>query len=118
VIPANSKHQDVAAAFLNFFLSQQQTDFMYQQGWGLPGAQITQSLTKAGSPTAAIVTALAKAEGPGGGGTTPFIDWANPQYSTQLSGELQSLAAGRQTPAAFTNKIQGEWSQFNDKRQS
>ncbi len=41
VIPANSKHKDVAAAFLNYFLSQEQTDYMYQQGWGLPGAQIS-----------------------------------------------------------------------------
>lgn len=118
VIPVNSKHHDVAAAFLNFFLGQQQTDFMYQQGWGLPGGQITQSLTKAGSPTAAIVSALAKAEGPGGGGTTPFIDWANPQYSTQLSGNLQSLAVGKQSAAAFTNTIQGEWAQFNNTRKS
>jgi raffinose/stachyose/melibiose transport system substrate-binding protein len=118
VIPANSKHQDVAAAFLNFFQSQQQTDFMFQQGWGLPGAQISQSLTTAGTPTAAIVAALAKAEGPGGGGTTPFIDWANPQYSTELSGELQSLAAGHQSAAAFTDKIQGEWTQFHNERKS
>jgi raffinose/stachyose/melibiose transport system substrate-binding protein len=118
VIPANSKHKDIAAAFLNYFLSQEQTDYMYQQGWGLPGAQISTSLTKAGSPTAAIVTALATAEGTGGAGTTPFIDWANPQYSTQLSGDLQSLAAGKESPAAFTNKIQGEWTQFNTTRKS
>ena len=118
VIPANSKNHDVAAAFLNFFLSQEQTDFMYQQGWGLPGAKITQSLTTAGSPTALIVSTLAKAEGPGGGGTTPFIDWANPQYSTQLAGELQRLAGGKQSAADFTNKIQGQWTQFNNQRKS
>jgi raffinose/stachyose/melibiose transport system substrate-binding protein len=118
VIPANSKHKDIAAAFLNFFLSQQQTDAMYQAGWGLPGAQISTSLTKPGSPTADIVAALAKAEGTGGGGTTPFIDWANPNLSTQLSGDLQSLAAGKQSAAAFTDKIQGEWTQFNTTRKS
>jgi raffinose/stachyose/melibiose transport system substrate-binding protein len=118
VIPANAKNKDVAAEFLNFFLSQEQTDFMFQQGWGLPGGQITASLAKAGTPTANIVASLAKAEGSGGGGTTPFIDWANPQYSTQLSGELQSLAAGRQSAAAFTNKIQGQWTQFHNKRKS
>jgi raffinose/stachyose/melibiose transport system substrate-binding protein len=118
VIPANAKHKDVAAAFLNFFLSQEQTDFMFQQGWGLPGGQITQSLAKTGTPTADIVAALAKSEGSGGGGTTPFIDWANPQFSTQLAPELQSLAAGRQSPTDFTNKIQGQWTQFNNKRKS
>ena len=118
VIPANAKNKDVAAAFLNFFLSQEQTDFMFQQGWGLPGGQITQSLAKAGTPTADIVAALAKAEGQGGGGTTPFIDWANPQFSTGLAPELQSLAASRQSASDFTSKIQGQWTQFNNKRKS
>jgi raffinose/stachyose/melibiose transport system substrate-binding protein len=117
-IPAKSKHQDVAAAFLNYFLSQEASDFMFQQGWGLPGAQITPSLTTAGTPTAAIVDALSKAEGSGGGGTTPFIDWANPQYSTQLSGELQKLAAGKQSASGFTATIQGEWAQFQTTRKS
>jgi raffinose/stachyose/melibiose transport system substrate-binding protein len=117
-IPAKSKHQDVAAAFLNYFLSQQASDYMFQQGWGLPGAQITPSLTTAGTPTAAIVAALSTAEGSGGGGTTPFIDWANPQYSTQLSSELQKLAAGKQSASAFTSTIQGEWAQFQTTRKS
>jgi raffinose/stachyose/melibiose transport system substrate-binding protein len=117
-IPSNSKHHDVAAAFLNYFLSQGATDFMFKKGWGLPGAQITQSLTTTGTPTAAIVSALSKAEGSAGGGTTPFLDWADPQYSTQLAGELQSLAAGKQSASAFTAKIQGEWTQFHGKRKS
>jgi raffinose/stachyose/melibiose transport system substrate-binding protein len=118
VIPAGSKHKDVAAEFLNFFLSQEQTDFLFKNGWGLPGAQITPSLTTAGTPTAAIVAALSKAEGQGGGGTIPFLDWANPQYSTQLAGELQKLAAGKQSPAAFTKTIQDEWVAFHDKRKA
>jgi raffinose/stachyose/melibiose transport system substrate-binding protein len=118
VIPANSKQHDVAAAFLNYFLSQEATDFIYQNGWGLPGGQISPSLTTAGTPTADIIEALSKAEGQGGGGTTPFLDWANPQYSTQLSGELQSLAAGKQSPAQFTGKIQTEWTQFQSQRKS
>jgi raffinose/stachyose/melibiose transport system substrate-binding protein len=116
VIPAGSKHKDVAAEFLNFFLSQEQTDYLYTKGWGLPGAKITPSLATAGTPIADIVAALAKAEGPGGGGTIPFLDWANPQYSTQLAGELQKLAAGQQSADAFTKTIQNEWIAFHDKR--
>jgi len=118
VIPAGSKHKDVAAKFLDFFLSQEQTDYLFKNGWGLPGAQITPSLASAGTPTADIVNALSKAEGQGGGGTIPFLDWANPQYSTQLAGELQKLAAGKQTAAAFTKTIQDEWVTFHDKRKA
>lgn len=118
VISSKTKHADVAAAFLNFFVSSDTADYMFKNGWGLPGARVSSSLATPNSPTAAIIDSLAKAEGTGGGGTTPFLDWANPQYTAQLPTELQKLAAGQQSPSAFASTIQSEWKQFNGKRKS
>jgi raffinose/stachyose/melibiose transport system substrate-binding protein len=118
VISAKSKHPDVAAAFLDYFTGPQASTYLFQHGWGLPGAGVPASLATAGSPTAAIIESLAKVEGPSGAGTTPFLDWSNPQFTTQLPTELQKLAAGHQSPSSFVTGVQSIWKQFNDKRKS
>ena len=118
VISAKTKHPGVAAAFLDYFTSQEASTYLFQNGWGLPGAQLPASLAADGSITAQIIKSLAAAEGPGGGGTTPFLDWANPQFTSTLPSELQKVAAGQQSPDAFVNGIQQTWQHFHDQRTS
>lgn len=118
VISAKSAHPDVAAAFLDYFTGEEASRYLFENGWGLPGAQVPSSLAAEGSITAQIIESLAAVEGPGGGGTTPFLDWANPEFTSTLPSELQKLAAGQQSPEDFVNGIQETWQQFHDKRTS
>jgi raffinose/stachyose/melibiose transport system substrate-binding protein len=118
VISSKTKHPDVAAAFLDYFTGTEASAYLFQNGWGLPGAQVPISLAVPGSITAQIIESLAAVEGPNGGGTTPFLDWANPEFTSALPTELQKLAAGQQTPEDFVNGIQHTWSQFHDKRKA
>ncbi|CAN5537119.1 extracellular solute-binding protein [soil metagenome] len=41
VISSKSPHQDVAAGFLDFFLSEESSDFLYSGGWGVPGGLVS-----------------------------------------------------------------------------
>lgn len=118
VISAKTKHPAVAAAFLDYFTGEEASAYLFKNGWGLPGAQVPATLATDGSITAQIIGSLAAAESPSGGGTTPFLDWANPEFTSTLPSELQKLAAGQQSPQDFVNGVQKTWQQFHDKRTS
>ena len=118
VISAKSKHQAVDAAFLNYFVSAENTDYLFTHGWGAPGALVSPG-TKATGPTSQTVlddiTKINSATGPG---TTPFLDWASPSFGTELPSALQSMASGKTTPAAYASSIQSGWITFQKQRKS
>jgi raffinose/stachyose/melibiose transport system substrate-binding protein len=118
VISAKSKNQAVAAAFLNYFVSAKNTDYLFQNGWGAPGALVSTG-TKATGPTSqAVLDAITKINSTTGPGTTPFLDWASPTFGTELPSALQSMASGNTTPESFTSSIQSGWTTFHQQRKS
>jgi raffinose/stachyose/melibiose transport system substrate-binding protein len=116
VISAKSKHQDVAAAFLDFFISEEITDYLYMEGWGIPGATLSSTDLATGPTSASILKMLDEIRS--GPGTTPFLDWAAPSFGTDLPTNLQALGTGEITPEEYTKKIQAEWSEFQQQRKS
>ena len=64
-ISAKSEHPDVAAAFLDFFTSEETSDFLYQGGWGMPGAQVSDDVAGGTDITSQVLALLAPAEAEG-----------------------------------------------------
>lgn len=115
-ISSKSAHPDVAAAFLDFFTSQEVSDELFAGGWGLPGASVSPEMAEGSSLTSQVLTMLTPIEADGGAGTTPFLDWAAPTLTEQLPAALQQMAAGSITPAEFTAQIQSITAAFADER--
>lgn len=118
VISAKSKHQAVDAAFLNYFVSATNTDFLFTHGWGVPGALVSSGTQATGPTSQTVLEDITKINSASGPGTTPFLDWASPTFGTQLPAALQSMASGKTTPSAFTDSIQAGWVQFQGQRKS
>jgi raffinose/stachyose/melibiose transport system substrate-binding protein len=117
-ISAKSEHPDVAAAFLDFFTSEETSDFLYQGGWGMPGAQVSDDVAGGTDITSQVLALLAPAEAEGGPGTTPFIDWATPTLTNDLPASLQQLASGGTDATAYLDSIQQKWTAFHDERKA
>ena len=47
---------------------------------------------------------------------TPYLDWATPTMGDTLFGGLQSLMAGKLSPADFTKRVQSDWRSFQQAR--
>ena len=118
VISARSTHADVAAAFLNYFVSAENSDYLFQNGWGLPGAAVSPSVANGPSLPNQVLAMVTAEEAPGGPGTTPFLDWATPTLTNELPPDLQSLAAGHTSPADFASQIEGDWTAFQQQRKA
>ncbi len=118
VISSKSKHPAVAAAFINYFLSVQNSDYLFDNGWGIPGASVSPSTAASPSLTSQILALLTPEEAPGGAGTTPFLDWSTPTFTDMLPTYLQNLAAGHTSAAGFTSLVQSQWSTFQQQRSS
>ncbi|QWF21405.1 extracellular solute-binding protein [Nocardioides sp. LMS-CY] len=115
-ISSKTEHPDVAAAFLDYFTSEEVSDQLYTGGWGIPGALTSDSVANGTDLTSQVLSILMPIESDGGAGTTPFLDWAAPTLTEQLPAALQQLAAGKLSPAEFTAQIEGITSDFADER--
>jgi raffinose/stachyose/melibiose transport system substrate-binding protein len=115
-ISAKTEHPDVAAAFLDYFTSQEVSDQLYSGGWGMPGAPVSDSLAQGTDLTSKVLAMLQPAEAEGGPGTTPFLDWSAPTLGEQLPAALQKMTAGATSPADFTAGIQEITSKFATER--
>ncbi|WP_344050680.1 ABC transporter substrate-binding protein [Microbacterium lacus] len=116
VISSKTQHPDVAAAFLDFFLSAETSDFLYTNGWGVPGGLVSSSDLASGPTSASVLDLIDHTQA--GPGTFPFLDWAAPQFTTLLPTELQKMAAGQSTPEQYTNLVQSDWESFQQTRKS
>jgi raffinose/stachyose/melibiose transport system substrate-binding protein len=118
VISAKSKHQAVDAAFLNYFVSATNTDYLFTHGWGVPGALVSSGTTATGPTSQTVLADITKINSATGPGTTPFLDWASPTFGTALPAALQSMASGKTTPQSYTGTIQSSWIDFQKQRKS
>jgi raffinose/stachyose/melibiose transport system substrate-binding protein len=115
-ISAKSQHPDVAAAFLDYFTSQDVSDQLYSGGWGMPGAAVSDDVANGDDLTSQVLAMLQPVEAEGGAGTTPFLDWSEPTLGEQLPANLQKMAAGDMSPADFTAAIDAITTKFTDER--
>jgi len=118
VISSKSKHLAVDAAFLNFFNSTAESNYLVQHGWGPPGATVNPSVARTLPVTAEVLAILRRVEAPGGAGTTPYINWASPAVNNDIYSGLESVLANQMTPAQYLAQIQNDWVQFKAQRRS
>ncbi len=114
-ISAKTKHPDQAAEFLDYFTSKSASKTLFQNDWGLPGGTVSSTLAPSGSTTATIIDKAAEVEGPDGGGTIPFLNWATPKLTASLPAALQELVGGKLTPQQYVDQIQSDWEAFHHK---
>jgi raffinose/stachyose/melibiose transport system substrate-binding protein len=107
-ISAKSKHQDAAAAFIDFITSPQAADVVASKG-DLPAAPLADpSAVDSGSSLGAIIKGFEDKSS--AGLLTPYLDWATSTMGDTMFGDLQKLTAGKMTPAEFTADVQKDWS--------
>jgi len=116
VVSSKSKHLAVDAAFLNFFNSTEESNYLVQHGWGPPGATVQPSVAKTLPVTATVLNILKNVEAPKGVGTTPYINWAGPTIGNDIPADLESLIAEKISPQQYVDAIQSDWTQFKSQR--
>ncbi|GAA2158969.1 ABC transporter substrate-binding protein [Pedococcus bigeumensis] len=109
VISAKCKHPDVAAAFLDYLMSQETAQSAADLG--LVPALAKDVKVPAGSLSLAGESAGAAALD-GDDGYVPYFDWSSPTMLDTISGNLQRVYAGKMTPADFTKAVDADRDAF------
>jgi raffinose/stachyose/melibiose transport system substrate-binding protein len=118
-IPAGSKHQALAAEYINFITSAQAATTWISTG-NVPDTLPTNlhaAITAAhlsGPSTDALLgwqQILTK------GTAVPYIDWATPTFLSTIMATVGELAANKITPKAFTAALQADYGTFASSRQ-
>ena len=117
-ISSKTQHADVAAAFLDYFVSQENSDFLFSNGWGLPGGTVSATTARGTSLTNQVLSILTPVQATGGAGSTPFLDWATPSLTSELPAALQKMASGADSPVSFVQTVQGNWTTFHQQRKA
>jgi raffinose/stachyose/melibiose transport system substrate-binding protein len=112
-IGSQSEHPEVAAALLDFLTNPHAADVFASNG-DLPAAAPHASTLKAGSSLKSIVAAWGAKSA--ASALTPYLDWATPSMGDTLFGGLQSLTAGKLSPADFTRAVQADWAKTYARR--
>jgi raffinose/stachyose/melibiose transport system substrate-binding protein len=107
-ITSKSKHPDVAAAYIDFITNAHAQEVLTRTN-NLPAmtvgtAQPTSSLSK---DVASAWKSLNEADG-----LVPYLDYSTPDFSDQVTGAIQEMLALKDTPKAFTSKVQSDYAQF------
>lgn len=102
-IPANAKNKDVAAAFLDYIVSEQAGEAALAGGF-IP---IQPTETDSGSVTGVIVDSYASVIE--GSGVAPFVNWTTPSMLDPLTSGVQGLISGNLAPRAFLESLQADW---------
>ena len=115
VISSKSKQVDAAVLFLDFFNSEAQSNFLRDNGFGLPGTSLLPS--SGGNPLDNAVAAILKeAESPGGVGVTPYINWASPEVDAAIYSGLEKVLGGQESVEDYLGQVQGDWVTARDDR--
>lgn len=106
-ISAKSKHPNEAAAFLNFFVSAEAAQPIYDSGV-LPN-DTSKLKVDSGTVAADIITAFKRAASSPEGGLTPAVQGATSSMNNTFIQQTQELLAGQTTSDAFFTAIQADW---------
>ncbi|GGD68423.1 ABC transporter substrate-binding protein [Microbacterium murale] len=107
VISAKCEHPDVAAAFLDFLMSEEASQTAVDLGLVpmLNDVETPDSLSQSGE--AAATSTLDSDDG-----YVPYFDWASPTMLDILSQNTQLLMAGKTTPEDFTKAVDDDRNAF------
>lgn len=118
-IPAKSKHQALAAEYIDFITSAKSATTLVSTGSvpaTLPGnlnATISASHLSGPSKDAMLGWQQILAKGT----PVPYIDWATPTFLTTIQAQVAELGSGKITPPAFTAALQADYGPFVKSRQ-
>jgi raffinose/stachyose/melibiose transport system substrate-binding protein len=118
-IPTGSKHQALAAEYINFLTSAQSATTWISTGNvpdTLPAnlhAAITATHLSGPSADALLGWQRILAKGT----AVPYIDWATPTFLNTIMSTVSELAANKITPSAFTAALQADYGPFSSSRQ-
>jgi raffinose/stachyose/melibiose transport system substrate-binding protein len=107
VISAKCEHPDVAAAFLDFVMSQDSSQTAADLGLVPALHEVTAPDTLSQRGEAAATATLDADDG-----YVPYFDWASPTMLDVLSQNTQLLLAGKTTPADFTTAVDADRDAF------
>lgn len=113
-IPASSRHQALAAKYLNFITSPQAARVWISTG-SVPATMPASLQASISSAHLAGVTRDALTDWTGilaKGNPVPYIDWATPTFYTTIQAALPELAASKISPAQFAQKLQADYGTF------
>lgn len=102
-ISAKSQNKDVAAAFLNYMVSEQASQGVYDGGFIPIQPFEGDSDDVRGTIAASYENVVA------GEGITPFANWASSSMIDPLTAGIQGVISGNVTPRAFLESLQADW---------
>ena len=102
-ISAKSKNADVAAAFLDYIISEDAAKGVYDGGF-IP---IQPTEVDADEVKGEFVGAYEAVVD--GSGITPFANWATSSMIDPLTAGIQGVISGNMTPEAFIESLQADW---------
>jgi raffinose/stachyose/melibiose transport system substrate-binding protein len=117
-IPASSRHQALAAEYLNFITSPQAARIWISTG----SVPATMPASLGASITSAHLAGVTRdaltdwADILGQGNPVPYLDWATPTFYTTIQAALPELAADKISPAQFARKLQADYGTFAKSR--
>jgi len=108
-VTAKSKHTDVAAAYIDFITNAHAADVMTQTG-NLPATTPESAKPPAGTALADIFAAWKTVSD--ADGEVPYLDYSTPSFYDTLTANLRKLLGGKQSPKAFLDTLQHDYSDF------
>lgn len=102
-ISSKSENKDVAAAFLNYIISEDAAQGVYDGGF-IP---IQPTETDPDQVKGEFVGAYEAVVD--GSGITPFANWATSSMIDPLTAGIQGVISGNMTPEAFIESLQADW---------
>jgi raffinose/stachyose/melibiose transport system substrate-binding protein len=111
-VSSKSKHPDVAAAFINYMISQQASPTLFKGGY-LPALSGESSTAGAGSAQEGTLEGWRKVTQ--ADGMALYLDWATPSMGDTLFSEVQKLLGGKQSADGLIEAVQGDWNTFTAK---
>ncbi|MGV8882062.1 MAG: ABC transporter substrate-binding protein [Rhodoglobus sp.] len=102
-ISAKSQNKDVAAAFLDYIVSEEAAQGVYDGGFIPIQPFEGDSEDVRGSIAASYKSVVA------GEGITPFANWASSSMIDPLTAGIQGVISGNVTPRAYLESLQADW---------
>jgi raffinose/stachyose/melibiose transport system substrate-binding protein len=110
-ITSASKNPDVAAAYIDFITDANAAKVLTDTN-NLPAMK--GAPTPEGGLSADVATAWAKLNE--ADGVIPYLDYTTPTFYDDISAAIQELLAGKDSPAKFTEGVQGDFEKWANNR--
>lgn len=102
-ISAKSQNKDVAAAFLDYIISEKAAQGVYDGGF-IPIQPFDGDPAQVQGEFMSAYKAVV-----GGAGVGPFANWATSSIIDPLTAGVQGVISGNMTPKAFVQSLQADW---------